>query len=200
MPELNTHPDYWLFHSMKKRCYSPNANAYDSYGGRGIKVCERWLLGKGEGFKNFITDMGPRPAGHTIERLNVDSDYSPENCIWATRKAQSNNRRNNVRLTLNGTTKTATEWAHSLGLRGGDVIMRRIKNGVPIEIALTTQRMPKKMPPNAISAAAAKKLAATHCKRGHPLSGENLHLYKGKIRVCKTCKNLQYLSQKKHDH
>jgi len=191
--KLQKHPDYWLFHSMKKRCYCQTANAYEHYGGRGIRVCERWLMPKGEGFRNFISDMGVRPPKHTLERVDVNGNYSPSNCIWATRKAQSNNRRNNVRITLDGITKTATEWAHSLGLRGGDIITRRIANGVPLEIALTSKRV-KASPESAlprINAAAEKKRAMTHCKRGHPLSGDNLFLQNGKIRVCRACKRIK---------
>lgn len=190
MTDLQKHPDYWLFHSMKKRCSCETATAYHSYGGRGITVCDRWLLPRGQGFRNFIQDMGPRPPGMTLERSNTNLGYSPENCVWATRKTQSNNRRNNVRITYNGITKTATEWAHSLGLRGGDVILKRIKNGIPLGEALTIPRLPREMQQAAINAAALLRKSRTHCKRGHPLSGDNLYEYKGG-RTCLTCKKLK---------
>lgn len=67
--------------------------AYEIYGGRGIRVCERWLLGDGQGFKNFIDGMGPRPSGKTLDRINPQGHYEPTNCRWATAKDQHDNQR-----------------------------------------------------------------------------------------------------------
>ena len=77
--------------AMLQRCYYKKNIGYNEYGNRGIKVCDRWL-GK-NGFKNFLDDMGERPAGKTLDRLDVDGDYGPNNCQWATPKEQANNRR-----------------------------------------------------------------------------------------------------------
>lgn len=74
---------------MKQRCNNPETPDFKYYGGRGIKVCKRWC-----NFKNFLNDMGEKPKGLTIERLNNDKGYSPDNCKWATRKEQSRNNRN----------------------------------------------------------------------------------------------------------
>lgn len=82
---------YQSWQSMKKRCYSKTAREYKDYGGRGIYVCRQWV----ESFEQFLVDMGECPAGHTLERLDVNKHYEPSNCKWATRKEQSRNRRVN---------------------------------------------------------------------------------------------------------
>lgn len=92
--------EYQVFIGMKQRCYNPKNTGYKNYGGRGIKVCDRWLE-RFYGFKNFIDDMGPRPKGkypngfarYSIDRIDVDGDYTPENCRWVDRYKQSQNTR-----------------------------------------------------------------------------------------------------------
>src|SRR6266540_871109 len=118
---------------MKSRCLNPNWPNYHHYGGRGITVCERWR----GGFEAFFEDMGPRPGpGYSIERVNNDGDYTPENCRWATRQEQLRNTRQTMRLTWNGETLTTFEWAERTGIPAG-TIRGRIVQGWSVEEALT---------------------------------------------------------------
>ena len=105
-------PEYYAWQNLRKRCYNKTDKRYPLYGGRGIKVCDRWL-GK-DGFDNFLSDMGPRPKNTTgrewsIDRINTDGDYSPENCRWATATTQCRNKSNNLSVHLWGERYCVTE-------------------------------------------------------------------------------------------
>lgn len=104
----HTTPEYNAWCGINYRCNNPKSAKYSYYGGRGIKVCTRW-----KSFENFYQDMGKRPSRfHSIDRYpDKSGDYSPENCRWATRKEQNNNRSNNIFLTWNSETKSLLEWS-----------------------------------------------------------------------------------------
>lgn len=105
-------PEYRIWEAMKKRCRNSNDKRWNSYGGRGIRVCDRW-----EFFENFIADMGWRPEkGYSLDRIDNDGDYTPENCRWATIYEQNNNRTNNIRIEHEGRTLTLTQWANLYGV------------------------------------------------------------------------------------
>lgn len=78
----------------KARCYSPNCKNFPQYGGRGITMCQDWL----ESYEAFLTDMGPRPNGFSLDRINVDGNYEPKNCRWASTFTQANNKRSNIQI------------------------------------------------------------------------------------------------------
>ena len=99
--------EYIVWESMRARCRNQNSQDFKNYGGRGIKVCERWI----DSFENFFEDMGFCPEGLTIERMNNDGDYSLGNCRWGTRKEQALNRRSNNILIYKDISKTVSEWA-----------------------------------------------------------------------------------------
>lgn len=119
----------WI--SMRKRCEYKKGNRWKLYGGRGVKVCRRWLK-----FENFLEDMGERPAGLTLERKDNNGDYCQKNCMWASQKEQQNNRRNNRRLEVGGVTLTLAQWSAKTGI-SGSVITSRISRGWTIEQAVT---------------------------------------------------------------
>lgn len=120
---------YATWSSMIQRCANPNKKEYGRYGGRGIKVCERWKT-----FELFVADMGKRPAGLTIDRIDSNGDYEPGNCRWATYKQQANNTARNRRYTFKGKTLTMREWARTLGITDSSLSERLDK--WPVEIAL----------------------------------------------------------------
>lgn len=104
---------YRCWQGMKARCYNKNVLGYKNYGARGITVCERWR----DSIENFCADMGPAPKGLTLERLDNNKGYSPENCKWATRKEQNRNSRHNRMICYGGRTLCLAEWAEELGVK-----------------------------------------------------------------------------------
>lgn len=119
------------YRNMLSRCYNPNATGYKYYGGRGVKVCDRWL----ESFFNFYVDMGERIEGESLDRIDVHGDYEPNNCRWANSVTQVRNSRASTKITYRGKTKCITEWAEDLGLKSNTLVYR-LKRGWSLDEAL----------------------------------------------------------------
>jgi hypothetical protein len=118
-------PEYKSWLSMKERCCKPQNKSYKNYGGRGITICESWL----HSFETFFADMGNRPSRrHSIERIDVNGNYEPSNCKWATPKEQARNTRTARFVTINGISKQICEWADESGIRR-ETIWRRLNDG-----------------------------------------------------------------------
>jgi hypothetical protein len=127
-------PTWCCWVGLRARCNNPNNGSYSRYGGRGIKVCERWE----RSFEDFYADMGPRPSSaHSIDRIDNDKGYEPGNCRWATPRVQNSNTRRNVILEHNGESLTLAEWAVRTGINIGRLSWR-IKTGWTAAQALTT--------------------------------------------------------------
>lgn len=121
-------PTYRSWDHMKQRCLNPNNDRYNDYGGRGIKVCERWLS-----FDNFLADMGERPDGTTIDRIDTDGDYTPDNCRWATTSAQQSNRLLHKRIGIGSNIRILAETASMPYGR----MQGRLYRGWPLKMAIT---------------------------------------------------------------
>lgn len=128
--EVQLTPEYQAWASMKHRCTNPNNKRWPRYGGRGIRVCEEWMS-----FENFFADMGPRPPGMSLDRIDNDGNYEPANCRWASVEDQNRNRSNVIHLTHEGETLCVAEWTR-LGL-GKNTIYARLQRGWSVEEALS---------------------------------------------------------------
>ena len=130
---------------IKQRCYNPKCKIYPRYGGRGIKICPQW-----HDFQTFYNDVSQMEnfnrAGYTLDRINVNGDYSPENCRWATRKEQARNRRNNVLVEYEGVEMTLAEAAEKSGINYS-TLQSRYKRGKRGDELFK----PMKLPPNAVA-------------------------------------------------
>jgi hypothetical protein len=125
--------EYRIWSGMIARCERVNEETYRNYGGRGISVCDRWR----ESFQSFLEDMGRRPSSnHSLDRIDVNGNYEPSNCRWATWKQQQRNKRNNRIITAQGQRKTMAEWAEITGIRTG-TISERLRHGWSHERAVT---------------------------------------------------------------
>ena len=126
-------PSYKSWSSMRTRCQNENNHKYPSYGGRGIIVCERW-----NSFELFFEDMGERPKGTTLGRINNDGNYDLNNCEWQSNNCQARNKRNSALFVFNGKSATISEHCEGVGLNYNTVRTRIYSYGWNIERALTS--------------------------------------------------------------
>lgn len=123
--EGKANPMYKLWMGIKQRCFNPNSQHYHRYGGRGITMCDRWA----DSYADFLADVGEQPEGMTLDRIDNDGNYEPNNVRWSTRREQANNRATNVVLTYNGLTMNLKQWAAHLDWKYG-LLASRWKKGL----------------------------------------------------------------------
>lgn len=122
------------YKNMYTRCYRKSCRRYAHYGGKGIRICDRWL----KSYDDFVADMGPRPSPHhSIERDRTDGDYEPGNCRWATPSEQARNKTSNDMIEHNGEKLCLTDWAARYGMRQGTLWSRIYQRGMTFEQAIT---------------------------------------------------------------
>lgn len=125
-------PTYRVWHGILQRCLNPKNPGWGDYGGRGITVCAEWK----ESFEAFLSDMGERPDGCSIDRIDNDGPYQKDNCVWANDTQQARNKRNNRLLTHNGKTQTLAEWAEETAIPYY-TLHSRLRRGWTVEKTLT---------------------------------------------------------------
>jgi uncharacterized protein YggL (DUF469 family) len=186
MPFKNPHPLYQVWQGMKARCLNPNNPHYANYGKRGIKICDQWI----NNFNQFVKDMGERPQGYSIDRINNDGDYTPQNCKWSTKKEQQRNRRVTKHITIEGISYLICDIAEKYDFKY-DTIENRTKTAKTFnELVDKTRKVYKEGLALGGKASGAKKKALTHCKAGHEFTEANTHIYKG-WRRCRTCHRIR---------
>jgi hypothetical protein len=133
-------PLYYTWIDMRRRCTKSSHHAFNYYGGRGISVCPEWA----NDFAQFAKDMGEKPSPeYSLDRIDVNGDYTPKNCRWATAEQQSNNLRSNTRIIWCGQDLTVTQWARKVGCHD-TTLFQRIRSGwCPTKILLTPIRKQK---------------------------------------------------------
>lgn len=159
-------PEHYIWCSLKQRCLNPRDDSFARYGGRGITVCQEWV----DSFETFLQDVGPRPTkDHSIDRIDNNGPYSPENCRWATRTEQANNKRppSGREYEHEGLSLTLKQWSLFVGV-DSNTIRGRLRKGQTIESALSPV------------------VYKTHCPQDHPYDEENTRWYQNH-RFCRTC-------------
>ncbi len=138
---LTRSPEWEAWNCMRDRCLNQNLPSWPGYGGRGITVCDVWR----DSFEAFYAYVGQRPSpDYSLDRIDNNRGYEPDNVRWSTRTEQGRNKRNNHLLTLDGETRCVSEWAEVIGIRA-TTLFRRIRKGWTVERALTTGKDARKI-------------------------------------------------------
>lgn len=175
-------PLYSVWQGMLNRCRNPNRASYKHYGERGISVCERW-----HNFQAFIDDMGPRPKGYSLERIDNNGNYEPGNCRWASQKEQVRNLRITRIVEIEGKRYKAVELSDISGIKT-DTICERAAAGLSYEEVINPKRRVFRAGlAFGGKASGAKRKMKTHCPRGHEYAPGNLRASKLGYRACLTC-------------
>ena len=132
---MTNSPEWRAWTSMVQRCTVPTHKSWKHYGGRNLTVCPEWAS-----FEQFYADMGSRPEGTSLDRIDNEQGYTPDNCRWATSKEQQNNRRSNVHVTIDGVTRTLKQWAEHFGISYAVVKERRAGGKDGVDLFLSSPR------------------------------------------------------------
>lgn len=182
MPFKNPHPLYSVWQGMRGRCLNPNSKAWPDYGGRGITICERW-----NSFAAFAADMGERPPGYSLDRIENDGPYSPGNCHWADKKTQQRNQRRAVYVMVDGRRYRAIVLAEMAGVKT-DTIIERARRGLTYAEVVSKE---KRHDTSGLAfgglANGARQRARTHCNKGHEFTAENTRITPEGWRNCRQC-------------
>ena len=189
MPFKKVPPLYWVWRSMRDRCHNPNFKQWKDYGGRGIRICPEW-----DSFDQFVSDMGPRPDGYSLDRVDNDSDYCPSNCRWASRREQQRNQRRAVFVTIDGHQYRAIELSERSGLKV-DTIVKRASLGMTYEQVTAKTRYAGGRWQKAVDVRVARQRAKKHCKHGHEYSPENTGINSVGNRFCRHCHRIKVARQ-----
>jgi hypothetical protein len=184
MRDKTKHSLYQTWSNIIQRCENSNNPSFHNYGGRGIKICDRWK----RSFSDFANDMGPRPFGMTIDRIDSNGNYEPSNCRWATKNEQARNTRKKRIIEIEGKQYHVAELSamHGIDMK---TLYWRASQGWPMEKVLSKDMQWNNTDSQQKAAAvhAEQKRAETHCKRGHEFTPENTYLYRT-TRSCRICR------------